>query len=154
MAYPIQKRQMPPACPCIQSRNMSSKHGRGFACFWRKVRSERPMDQKTRQLEILHAQQASSWVETMRHPNQGDEQRFVAWLKESPHNVREFLLMLSVDHALGELDARRLHDIQSLIATANRRVAARPIRAAANIAASRTRRWLPATLAAGVLLAV
>jgi transmembrane sensor len=111
------------------------------------------MDQKAHQLEILYAQQASSWVETMRHPNQGDEQRFVAWLKESPRNVREFLLMLSVDHALGELDARRLHDIQSLVATVNRRVAVLPMRAAANISASGGRRWLAATLAAGVLLA-
>lgn len=111
------------------------------------------MDQKTRQLETLYAQQTSSWVETMRHPNPGDEQRFVAWLKESPRNVREFLLMLSVDHALGELDARRLHDIKSLVASVNRRVATLPMRAAANIVESGGRRWLPAALAAGVLLA-
>jgi transmembrane sensor len=109
------------------------------------------MEQKTRQLETWYAQQASSWVETMRRPNPGDEFRFVAWLKESPRNVRDFLLMLSVDQALEELDPARLHDIESLLATVSARVAALPApRAAPGRLLSR---WKPAALAAGVLAA-
>jgi transmembrane sensor len=109
------------------------------------------VDQKTRQLEALYAQQASSWVEAMRHPNPGDEARFVCWLKESPRNVRDFLLMLSVDHALDELDAERLHDIDSLLATVN--VAPLSMRGTAGVVASGLRRWRLAALAASVLAA-
>jgi transmembrane sensor len=109
------------------------------------------MEQKTRQLETWYAQQASSWVEAMRHPNPGDEVRFVAWLKESPRNVRDFLLMLSVDRALEDLDPARLHDIESLLAAVSGRVAALPApRAAPGRLLSR---WKPAALAAGVLTA-
>jgi transmembrane sensor len=108
-------------------------------------------DRKSRQLEPLYAQQASSWVETMRHPTAGDEARFITWLKESPRNVRDFLLMLSIDHALERLDPERLHDIESLLAS----VKQAPLsmrRAAASEAGARPR-WRWATLAAGFLLA-
>jgi len=111
------------------------------------------MDQKTRQLESLYAQQASSWVETMSHPKPGDEQRFVAWLKESPRNVRDFMLMLSLDHALGDLDAQRVHDLESLVAKMDQRVTPLPARSAAAPGGSARRRWLPAAMAAAVLLA-
>lgn len=116
------------------------------------------MDQQTRQLETLYAQQASAWVEVLRRPSPGDETRFVAWLKESPRNVRDFLLMLTVDQALQELDAKRLHDLELLLAQVDRRVAplsmrSAAVRAAAVSAASRLRRWKSAALAASVLLA-
>ena len=109
------------------------------------------MEQKTRQLETWYAQQASSWVEIMRRPKPGDQARFVAWLKESPRNVRDFLLMLSLDQALEELDPERLHDIESLLATASARVAALPAPRA--IPGRLLSRWKPAALAAGVLAA-
>ena len=51
----------------------------------------------------------------MRDAGPGDEMRFVAWLKESPRNVRDFLLMQSLDCALEKLDAERLHSIEALI---------------------------------------
>lgn len=113
------------------------------------------MDEQTRQLEALQAQQASTWVEALRHPRPGDEARFIAWLKESPRHVRDFLLMLSVDQALESLDARRLHDIESLLARVDRRVAPLSMRskAVAVAVASSLRRWRLAALAAGVLLA-
>jgi len=116
------------------------------------------MNQQTRQLEALYAQQASAWVEALRHPRPGDETRFVAWLKESPRNVRDFLLMLTVDHALEELDAKRLHDVELLLAQVDRRVAplsmrSASVRATAISAASRLRPWKLAALAASVLLA-
>jgi transmembrane sensor len=109
-------------------------------------------DPKTRQLEAMYAQQASAWVETMLHPKPGDEARFVAWLKESPRNVRDFLLMFSLDHTLQQLDAQRLRDIESLIAQVSQRAAPLSMRRSAGVAGG-TRRWRFAALAAGVLLA-
>jgi len=110
-------------------------------------------DSNTRELEALHAVEASGWIETMRHASPGDEMRFVAWLKESPRNVRDFLLMRSLDCALENLDAERLHSIEALIAKVDQRVAPltlRPAPAAAAVA-TRSRRVRWAALAAGVL---
>jgi transmembrane sensor len=111
------------------------------------------MDQQTRQLESLYAQQASAWVETLRHSSPVDELRFIAWLKESPRNVRDFLLMLRVDQALEEIDAQRLHDIESLLAKVDRRVAPLSMRSTAVAVVNGLRRWKLAALAASVLLA-
>ena len=112
-------------------------------------------DSRSRGLEALYAVEVSGWVETMRRASPGDEMRFVAWLKESPRNVRDFLLMLSLDHALENLDAERLHSIEALITKVDQRVTPltpRPAPAAAAAAArSRRQRW--ASLAAGVLVA-
>jgi transmembrane sensor len=112
-------------------------------------------DSTTRELEALYAVEASGWIETMRHASPGDELRFVAWLKESPRNVRDFLLMLSLDSALEKLDAERLHSIEALIAKVDQRVTPltrRPAPAAA-VVATRARRLRWAALAAGVLVA-
>jgi transmembrane sensor len=108
------------------------------------------MDPKARQLEALYAQQASSWVETMRDSGPGDDRKFVAWLKESPRNVRDFLLMLSLDQALGEIDARHMVSIESLIAE----VGASPFaaRLASPARAGRGRRWRRLAAAAATLL--
>jgi transmembrane sensor len=86
------------------------------------------MDSKTRQLETLHAQQASAWLESLRRPNSGAEARFVAWLKESPRNVRDILIMLSLDHALSGIDAERVRNIKTLLAQAHPRLASLPLR--------------------------
>jgi transmembrane sensor len=112
-------------------------------------------DSNTRELEALHAVEASGWIETMRHASPGDEMRFVAWLKESPRNVRDFLLMRSLDCALENLDAERLHSIEALIAKVDQRVTpltTRPPPAAAAVA-TRSRRLRWAAFAAGVLVA-
>src|ERR1700727_415512 len=111
---------------------------------------------QTRALEALYALQVSGWVETMRSPSPGDEMRFVAWLKESPRNVRDFLLTLSLDCALEKLDAERLHSIEALITKVDQRVmplTLRPAPAAAAAAGARSRRLRWAALAAGVLVA-
>src|SRR5580658_1336381 len=101
-------------------------------------------DSRTRDLVALYAVQASGWVETMRDASPGDELRFVAWLKESPRNVRDFLLMQSLDCALEKLDAERLHSLEALIAKVDQRVTPltpRPAPAAAAAARSRRLRW-------------
>jgi transmembrane sensor len=109
------------------------------------------LDQQTRQLEALHAQQASAWLEALRHPGPGDEARFIAWLKESPRNVRDFLLMLTVDQALEQLDAQRLRDIESLLSQVDRRVVPLSMRSTAVAVAGGLRRWSLAALAACVV---
>jgi transmembrane sensor len=125
-----------------------------------------PSDSRTRELETLYAVEASGWVETMRRASPGDEMRFVAWLKESPRNVRDFLLMLSLDQALETLDAERLRSIEALIAKVDARVRPLMPRAAAaspagtpgavpagSAAGARPRPLRRAALAAGVLVA-
>jgi transmembrane sensor len=111
------------------------------------------LDSKTREIETLYAREASGWVETMRHASPGDEMRFVAWLKESPRNVRDFLLMLSLDCALEDLDADRLQSIEALIAKVDQRVTPLAPRRAAAAPVSRPRRLRWAAMAAGVLIA-
>jgi transmembrane sensor len=113
-------------------------------------------DSKTHELEALYAVEASGWVETMRHASPGDEMRFVAWLKESPRNVRDFLLMLSLDCALEKLDAERLHSIEALITKVDQRLTPltlRPASGAPAATAARSWRLRWAALAAGVLVA-
>jgi transmembrane sensor len=109
-------------------------------------------DSNARELEALYAVEVSGWIETMRHASAGDEMRFVAWLKESPRNVRDFLLMLSLDCALEKLDAERLHSLEALIKKVDQRVRPLTLRPAP-AAAARSRRLRWATLAAGVLVA-
>jgi len=111
------------------------------------------MDTKVRQLEALHAQQASRWVETMRRASPGDDIRFVAWLKESPRNVRDFLLMLSLDQALDEIDAECLQSIESLIAQVDERMTALPTSPASTGRTRGRRRWKFAAAASALLAA-
>lgn len=103
-----------------------------------------------RQLEHWHALEASAWIETLRCPKPGDEARFVSWLKESPRNVRDFLLMLSVEQSLDRLDAARRHDLAALLEQVSSVVPAP--RSAATVA-RRRRAWRWA-VAAGVLVAL
>lgn len=114
------------------------------------------MDPKDRQMEALHAERASAWVERLRRPSAGNDARFVSWLKEAPRNVRDFLVMLSLDHALEEIDRERLRAIDSLLEQVDLRIA--PL-AAPSAPSAPPRRPLPrpaplAALAAGVLIAI
>jgi transmembrane sensor len=78
------------------------------------------------QLEHLHAQAASSWVQALREPNPEQRAAFVVWLKESPRNVRDFLLMLSLDRELDHLDSKHLLDIKTLWAQVDRQILSFP----------------------------
>jgi transmembrane sensor len=109
------------------------------------------MEMRSRPLEQWHAQQASAWIEVLRNPQSGDRDRFVAWLKESPRNVREFLLMLSLERSLEGLDRSRSCSAEALLAQLHRGHISRlgtPDRAPV-----RRRRWPRAAALAGVLLA-
>jgi len=78
------------------------------------------------QLEYLHSHRASGWIEALRDAGPKRRGEFVAWLKESPRNVHEFLLMLAVDRALEHVDARRVQDIESLLAQVDQQIVGFP----------------------------
>jgi transmembrane sensor len=84
------------------------------------------MKNSPRQFKPLNSQQASAWIDTLRNADPSDTAAFIAWLKESPDNVRDFLLMLSVDHALNDLVPSNEHDIAPLLADIERRAVAIP----------------------------
>lgn len=87
-----------------------------------------------RQIGNLQAQQASAWVSALAGtrdsglgtPGNDRRKEFVAWLKESPLNVREFLLAWSIDQRLDQLDSQRRVDIDALLAQINPQLARFP----------------------------
>lgn len=105
-------------------------------------------------LDRLHAEQASAWIETLRNGQTADNAAFVGWLKESPRNVREILFMLTLDQALEDIDAERRHDTQALIAQIENTVVSFPERRPRKPAAqTRSRTLRRAAFAACVLAA-
>jgi transmembrane sensor len=103
------------------------------------------------QIEYLQARQASAWLEVLAAPNAEQRAEFVAWLKESPVHVREFLLMLAVDRALAEIDAERIRPVEELLAQTCHQVIALHESPAAPVpiaATPRRRRWIG--VAAGI----
>jgi transmembrane sensor len=67
-------------------------------------------------LEKLLARRASRWIEDMRDATPQERSAFVAWLKESPGNVRNFLLLSMIDQSLESVDPERSHDVDALLA--------------------------------------
>jgi len=105
----------------------------------------------SREREFLHAHQASTWIELLRDPSNQHRTAFVRWLKESPRNVRDILDMLTIDQALGHIDANRVHDIQSLLGGADVQTIQFPKRVDRSPDRSPSRRVLRwASLAAGI----
>jgi transmembrane sensor len=110
------------------------------------------IEHPNRQLEYLHAQQASAWVQVLLDPTADQRAAFVKWLKDSPRNVRDFLFMLAVEQALEHLDSHRLRDIEALVAQFDSRVVSlgvAPPRAPA-FPRTRTTRWVAAAATAVV----
>jgi transmembrane sensor len=75
-----------------------------------------------RQIDLLHAQQASAWVQILLDPTPEQRTAFVKWLKDSPRNVRDLLFMLTIEQALDHLDAGSVRDIELLLAQIDGRV--------------------------------
>jgi transmembrane sensor len=80
------------------------------------------IEHPNRQLEFLHAQQASAWVQVSLDPTAEQRAALIKWLKDSPRNVRDFLFMLTVEQALDHLDSHRLRDIEALMTQIDGRV--------------------------------
>jgi transmembrane sensor len=107
-----------------------------------------------RQIGHLRAQQASAWVSALAMPDHDQHPAFIAWLKESPSNVREFLLAYSIEQSLNELDSQRRFNIELLLAQINpvvtsMRHADAAVATPASVQPRRHRHW-PARAAAAI----
>src|SRR5882762_8520482 len=69
-----------------------------------------------RQIDRLLAQRASEWHQILENANESQRAEFVAWLKQSPLHVQEYLETVYTDQVLEHIDAERLEDIETLIA--------------------------------------
>ena len=82
-----------------------------------------------RQMEELRARQAAAWVNALLKPGAEQHPEFIAWLKESPLHVREFLLAYAIEASLEQLDSQRRIDVDALLAQIHPQVASLPLRA-------------------------
>jgi transmembrane sensor len=102
-----------------------------------------------RQISSLRAHQASAWVSALAKLDTEQYEAFIAWLKESPLNVREFLLAHSLEQTLDQLDAQHRIDIDSLLAQLNPKLTSLPVADADNMPVRSQRKWLY-RIAAGI----
>jgi transmembrane sensor len=102
------------------------------------------------QISSLRARQASAWVSALAKPDSEVRETFIAWLKESPVNVREFLLAHALEQSLSQLDAQRSIDVDALLAQLNPQVTTLPVVAAERAQTTRPQRRWPYKLAAGI----
>lgn len=104
-----------------------------------------------RRIDSLLAQRASEWHQALESADDAGRAEFVAWLKESPLHVREYLETVYTDRVLNHLDPQRLEDVDALIAQASPNVVpleGKGIEPASS--AIRRRRRLPLAAAAAV----
>jgi transmembrane sensor len=69
-----------------------------------------------RQIDRLLAQRASEWHQILENASDSQRADFVAWLKQSPLHVQEYLETVYTHQVLKHIDAERLEDIDALIA--------------------------------------
>jgi len=111
-----------------------------------------------RQIDQLLALRASQWHQIMENPTEAQRAEFVAWLKQSPLHVQEYLETTYTDRVLQRIDPQRRQDIDLLLAQAAPKVAqlqsARVLSPALPESKHRQRRrWLGAVgIAASALL--
>jgi transmembrane sensor len=69
-----------------------------------------------RQIDRLLAQRASEWHEILENASDSQRAEFVAWLKQSPLHVQEYLETVYTDQVLQHIDAEKREDVDALIA--------------------------------------
>jgi len=115
------------------------------------------MSNLERQIGDLRALQASSWVHELCKRDPSRYGAFVAWLKESPVNVREFLLAYSLDCSLGSIDSKRRYEVEELLRRINPRLVSAPVQSPRSRASAVRQRKSPGVwaygVAAGILIA-
>jgi len=72
--------------------------------------------QLQRQIDQLLALRASEWHQILEHATDEQRAEFVAWLKQSPLHVQEYLETVYADRLLGHLDEERIEDVDALVA--------------------------------------
>jgi len=110
-----------------------------------------------RQIDQLLAQRASEWHQIMEDPTEAQRAEFVAWLKQSPLHVEEYLETTYTDQILKHIDPQRHQDIERLLSQIAPKVAqlqsARIPSSAPGSVNKRRRRGLAAVgIAASVLM--
>lgn len=101
-----------------------------------------------RQIDRLLVQRASQWHQILQHASDAERAEFVAWLKQSPLHVKEYLEAAYTDQILSHIDSERLEDVDALIATTAPNVTALSQAPAITKAASSRFKWLKAAIAA------
>jgi transmembrane sensor len=108
-------------------------------------------DHDSEALDKLLARRASRWVEDMRDATPKERLAFVAWLKESPGNVRNFLMLTMIDQSLEDVDPDKELDVEPLLAAVDPAIVELP-RAGLRPAAKNPRRMGRAARAAAACL--
>lgn len=72
--------------------------------------------QLQRQIDRLLAQRASEWHQILERADESERAAFVAWLKQSPLHVKEYLEAVYTDQVLKHVDPDRQEDIDALLA--------------------------------------
>jgi transmembrane sensor len=77
------------------------------------------MDVNDARAEMLRAaERAAEWLCTLEDAGPDELARFADWVRESPLNAREFLLMSAVDGELARMDPQRRLHVETLLAAA------------------------------------
>jgi ferric-dicitrate binding protein FerR (iron transport regulator) len=63
----------------------------------------------------LRAERAAEWLNRLETAGAQEKTEFLRWLKESPQNVREFLIAGVLDDALRGIDSERKYDVHALL---------------------------------------
>lgn len=111
-----------------------------------------------RQIDQLLALRASEWHQIMESPTETQRAEFVAWLKQSPLHVQEYLEATYTDQILKHIDPKRFQDIDLLLAQIAPKVTqlqnrGDPLTSHSKVEDKRRRRWLVGIgIAAGLLL--
>lgn len=105
------------------------------------------------QIDQLLAQRASQWHQILEDGSEAQRAEFVAWLKQSPLHVKEYLETVYVDRVLAHLDAEHAEDMDALLA----QIAPKVTPLTANSAPSTAQRrhpniWTIAAAIGGVML--
>jgi transmembrane sensor len=101
------------------------------------------------------SEQAVEWIEALQRGGAQEHAAFAAWLRESPHHVREYLLMTALEKELGDMDLSDV-DVEELISRSRENVVPLPSLATRESSSKRTHgaRWRGAGAAALVLVAL
>jgi len=95
-----------------------------------------------RQIDTLLAQRASEWHQILQGATESQRAEFVAWLKQSPLHVQEYLETAYTDQVLQHIDPERVEDVEGLIAQSVPSVVPLPgISATPRSRSSRPVRW-------------
>lgn len=102
------------------------------------------------QIDQLLAQRASEWHQILEHASDAERAEFVAWLKQSPLHVKEYLETVYTDQVLNQVDHDKAEDIDALLAQIAPNVAALPSISPSSSTTKPRARWWPAALAAAL----